>query len=265
MLTRTSNPDQYYVAGRNVPAFYNGMATGSDWMSAASFISMAGALSVQGFAGLAYVMGWTGGYLLLAVFLGPYLRQFGAYTIPDFLGARYGGNTARVIGVVGAIACSLMYLIAQVTGVGFIVARFIGIDFNVGVFLGLIGVLFCSVLGGMKSVTWTQVAQYIILIISLPRARRVPVVADLLDPDPRADLRPAPAAEQRARHRGHARRQGEGDARALEEGRRRGQRQDQGGRPAGGRGGEAQGPGRAGHAPGDGAGRRATTPSSAAT
>ena len=166
VLTRTSNPDQYYVAGRNVPAFYNGMATGSDWMSAASFISMAGALSVQGFSGLAYVMGWTGGYLLLAVFLGPYLRQFGAYTIPDFLGARYGGNMARVIGVVAAIACSLMYLIAQVTGVGFIVARFIGIDFNIGVFLGLIGVLFCSVLGGMKSVTWTQVAQYIILIIS---------------------------------------------------------------------------------------------------
>jgi cation/acetate symporter len=166
VLTRTSNPDQYYVAGRNVPAFYNGMATGSDWMSAASFISMAGALSVQGFSGLAYVMGWTGGYLLLAVFLGPYLRQFGAYTIPDFLGARYGGNMARIIGVLAAIACSLMYLIAQVTGVGFIVARFIGIDFNVGVFLGLIGVLFCSVLGGMKSVTWTQVAQYIILIIS---------------------------------------------------------------------------------------------------
>ena len=166
VLTRTSNPDQYYVAGRNVPAFYNGMATGSDWMSAASFISMAGALSVQGFSGLAYVMGWTGGYLLLAVFLGPYLRQFGAYTIPDFLGARYGGNLARIIGVVAAIACSLMYLIAQVTGVGFIVARFIGIDFNIGVFLGLVGVLFCSVLGGMKSVTWTQVAQYIILIIS---------------------------------------------------------------------------------------------------
>jgi cation/acetate symporter len=166
VITRTSNPDQYYVAGRGVPAFYNGMATGSDWMSAASFISMAGALSAQGFSGLAYVMGWTGGYLLLAVFLGPYLRQFGAYTIPDFLGARYGGDTARVIGVIGAIACSFTYLIAQVTGVGFIVARFIGIDFNIGVFVGLLGVLFCSVLGGMRSVTWTQVAQYIILIIS---------------------------------------------------------------------------------------------------
>src|SRR5919109_3649292 len=166
IITRTSNPDQYYVAGRGVPAVYNGMATGSDWMSAASFISMGGALSAQGFAGLAYVMGWTGGYLLLAVFLGPYLRQFGAYTIPDFLSARYGGVTPRVIGVVAAIICSFTYLIAQVTGVGLIVARFIGIDYNIGVFVGLIGVLFCSVLGGMKSVTWTQVAQYIILIIS---------------------------------------------------------------------------------------------------
>src|SRR5499426_1523952 len=166
ILTRTSNPDQYYVAGRGVPSVYNGMATGSDWMSAASFISMAGALSAQGFAGLAYVMGWTGGYLLLAVLLGPYLRQFGAYTIPDFLGARYGGNTARVIGVIAAIACSFTYLIAQVTGVGLIVARILGIEFNIGVFVGLIGVLFCSVLGGMKSVTWTQVAQYIILIVS---------------------------------------------------------------------------------------------------
>jgi cation/acetate symporter len=135
-------------------------------MSAASFISMAGALSAQGFAGLAYVMGWTGGYLLLAVFLGPYLRQFGRYTIPDFLGARYGGNAARVIGVLAAILASFTYLIAQVTGVGLIVSRFIGLDFNVGVFVGLIGVLFCSVLGGMRSVTWTQVAQYIILIIS---------------------------------------------------------------------------------------------------
>ncbi len=166
ILTRTSDADQYYVAGRGVPAIYNGMATGSDWMSAASFISMAGTLSVQGFSGLAYVMGWTGGYLLLAVFLGPYLRQFGAYTIPDFLGARYGGNAARLVGVFAAILCSFTYLIAQVTGVGLIVSRFIGLDFNVGVFVGLIGVLFCSVLGGMRSVTWTQVAQYIILITS---------------------------------------------------------------------------------------------------
>src|SRR5512147_337033 len=166
IVTRTSEADEYYVAGRGVPAFYNGMATGSDWMSAASFISMAGALSVQGFSGLAYVMGWTGGYLLLAVFLGPYLRQFGKYTIPDFLGSRYGGNIPRLIGVLAAILASFTYLIAQVTGVGLIVSRFIGLDFNIGVFVGLIGVLFCSVLGGMRSVTWTQVAQYIILILS---------------------------------------------------------------------------------------------------
>jgi cation/acetate symporter len=111
-------------------------------------------------------MGWTGGYLLLAVFLGPYLRQFGAYTIPDFLSERYGGHAARIVGVISAIICSFTYLVAQVTGVGLIVARFIQIDYNIGVYLGLAGVLFCSVLGGMKSVTWTQVAQYIILIIS---------------------------------------------------------------------------------------------------
>jgi cation/acetate symporter len=172
IVTRTSDADQYYVAGRGVPAIYNGMATGSDWMSAASFISMGGALSVQGFGGLAYVMGWTGGYLLLAVFLGPYLRQYGKYTIPDFLGSRYEGNIPRLIGVLAAILASFTYLIAQVTGVGLIVSRFIGLDFNVGVFVGLIGVLFCSVLGGMKSVTWTQVAQYIILITSY----MVPVV-----------------------------------------------------------------------------------------
>jgi cation/acetate symporter len=166
ILTRTSNPDQYYVAGRGVPAVYNGMATGSDWMSAASFISMAGLISAQGYFGLGYVMGWTGGYLLLAVFLGPYLRQFGAYTIPDFLGARYGGDAARIVGVVAAIVCSFTYLVAQVTGVGLIVARFIQIPYDYGVYIGLAGVLFCSVLGGMRSVTWTQVAQYIILIIS---------------------------------------------------------------------------------------------------
>ena len=192
ILTRTSNPDQYYVAGRGVPSVYNGMATGSDWMSAASFISMAGALAVQGFGGLAYVMGWTGGYLLLAVFLGPYLRQFGAYTIPDFLGARYGGNLARIIGVVAAITCSFTYLIAQVTGVGLIVSRFIGLDFNIGVFVGLLGVLFCSVLGGMRSVTWTQVAQYIIL----PRFKGVWYAAvnfaPLLPLDTRPDQCPRP-------------------------------------------------------------------------
>ncbi len=166
IMSRTAKVSEYYVAGRTVPAFFNGMATGSDWMSAASFISMAGALYGLGYDGLAYIMGWTGGYVLLAVFLGPYLRKFGQYTIPDFLGARYGGHAARSLGVIAALATSFTYLIAQVTGVGIITSRFLGLDFNVGVFVGLGGILVCSLLGGMKAVTWTQVAQYIILIIA---------------------------------------------------------------------------------------------------
>ena len=166
ILSRTARPDQYYVAGRGVPAFFNGMATGADWMSAASFISMAGALYATGYDGLAYVTGWTGGYVLLAIFLAPYLRKFGAYTIPDFLALRYGGNAARVVGLLMAIGASFTYLIAQITGVGIIMGRFLGMDFNVGAFVGLAGILVCSMLGGMRAVTWTQVAQYIILIIA---------------------------------------------------------------------------------------------------
>ena len=166
VLSRTAKPDQYYVAGRGVPAFFNGMATGADWMSAASFISMAGALYATGFDGLAYVTGWTGGYVLLAVYLAPFLRKFGAYTIPDFLALRYGGNAARVVGLLMAIGASFTYLIAQITGVGIIMGRFLGFDFNVGAFVGLAGILVCSMLGGMRAVTWTQVAQYIILILA---------------------------------------------------------------------------------------------------
>jgi len=166
ILSRTARPDQYYVAGRGVPAIFNGMATGADWMSAASFISMAGALYATGFDGLAYVTGWTGGYVLLAIFLAPFLRKFGAYTIPDFLALRYGGNAARAVGIVMAIGASFTYLIAQITGVGIIMGRFLGLDFNVGAFVGLAGILVCSMLGGMRAVTWTQVAQYIILIIA---------------------------------------------------------------------------------------------------
>ncbi|HEY7140535.1 MAG TPA: sodium:solute symporter family protein [Methylomirabilota bacterium] len=166
VLSRTAKPDQYYVAGRGVPAFFNGMATGADWMSAASFISMAGALYATGYDGLAYVSGWTGGYVLLAIFLAPFLRKFGAYTIPDFLALRYGGNAARVTGLLMAIAASFTYLIAQITGVGIIMGRFLGMDFNVGAFVGLAGILVCSMLGGMRAVTWTQVAQYIILILA---------------------------------------------------------------------------------------------------
>ena len=172
ILSRTTDAAEYYVAGRRVPALYNGMATGADWMSAASFIGLAGTLYLQGYGGLAFVMGWTGGYCLVALFLAPYLRKFGEFTIPDFLAARFGGNLPRLIGVVAAILCSFVYLVAQLYGVGLITARLTGVDFVVGIFLGLGGMLVCSFLGGMRAVTWTQVAQYIIIVI----AYLVPVV-----------------------------------------------------------------------------------------
>lgn len=171
-MSRTSDASEYYVAGRRVPAVYNGMATGADWMSAASFIGMAGTLYLTGYGGLAFIMGWTGGYCLVALFLAPYLRKFGQFTIPDFLGARYEGNLPRILGVIAAILCSFTYVVAQIYGVGLITARLSGVAFEVGVFVGLAGILVCSFLGGMRAVTWTQVAQYIILII----AYMVPVV-----------------------------------------------------------------------------------------
>src|SRR6186713_283757 len=166
IMSRTVDPAEYYVAGRRVPAFFNGMATGADWMSAASFIGMAGTLYLAGYDGLSFVMGWTGGYVLVALFLAPYLRKFGQFTIPDFLGARYGGNIVRSIGIFAAILCSFTYVVAQIYGVGIITSRFTGLEFGVGVFVGLGGILVCSFLGGMRAVTWTQVAQYIILIIA---------------------------------------------------------------------------------------------------
>jgi cation/acetate symporter len=171
-MSKTAEVSEYYVAGRRVPALFNGMATGADWMSAASFIGMAGTLYASGYDGLAFVMGWTGGYCLVALFLAPYLRKFGQFTIPDFLGARYGGNIPRLIGVIAAIICSFTYVIAQIYGVGLITSRFTGLEFGIGVFVGLAGILVCSFLGGMKAVTWTQVAQYIILIV----AYMIPVV-----------------------------------------------------------------------------------------
>ena len=171
-MSKTAEVSEYYVAGRRVPALFNGMATGADWMSAASFIGMAGTLYLTGYDGLAFVMGWTGGYCLVALFLAPYLRKFGQFTIPDFLGARYGGNIPRLIGVLAAILCSFTYVIAQIYGVGIITSRFTGLEFTLGVFVGLAGILVCSFLGGMKAVTWTQVAQYIILIV----AYMIPVV-----------------------------------------------------------------------------------------
>jgi cation/acetate symporter len=171
-LSRTGLVSEYYVAGRRVPALYNGMATGSDWMSAASFIGMAGTLYLLGYDGLAFVLGWTGGYVLVAILLAPYLRKFGAYTVPDFLGARYGGNVARFCGVIVLMSASFTYVVAQIYGTGIIASRFLGMSFELSVFVGLAGILVCSMLGGMRAVTWTQVAQYIILII----AYLVPVV-----------------------------------------------------------------------------------------
>ncbi|MDX9862128.1 MAG: sodium:solute symporter family protein [Rhodospirillales bacterium] len=171
-LSRTMELSEYYVAGRAVPALYNGMATGADWMSAASFISMAGGLYLAGYGGLGYVLGWTGGYVLVAVLLAPYLRKFGQFTVPDFLGVRYEGNTARFMGVVVLFSASFTYIVAQTYGIGIITSRFLGIPFEFAIFAGLVGILVCSMLGGMRAVTWTQVAQYIILII----AYLVPVV-----------------------------------------------------------------------------------------
>ena len=172
IMSRTTDAAEYYVAGRRVPAMYNGMATGADWMSAASFIGMAGTLYLTGYSGLAFIMGWTGGYCLVALLLAPYLRKFGQFTIPDFLGERYGGNLPRFIGIVAAILCSFTYVVAQIYGVGLITSRLTGVAFELGIFLGLGGILVCSFLGGMRAVTWTQVAQYIILIV----AYMIPVV-----------------------------------------------------------------------------------------
>ena len=172
VMSRTNDAAEYYVAGRRVPAIYNGMATGADWMSAASFIGMAGTLYLTGYSGLAFIMGWTGGYCLVALFLAPYLRKFGQFTIPDFLGARYDGNLPRLLGIIAAILCSFTYVVAQIYGVGLITTRLSGVPFEIGIFLGLGGILVCSFLGGMRAVTWTQVAQYIILII----AYMIPVV-----------------------------------------------------------------------------------------
>jgi cation/acetate symporter len=170
---RTSSADEYYVAGRRVPAFYNGMATAADWMSAASFISLAGALYLQGFSGagsqaggLAYVMGWTGGFCLVALLIAPHLRAMNLYTLPDFFSQRYGGRWPRLIAAWAAILCSFTYVIAQIYGIGLIASRLTGVQFEIGILLGLGGVLLCSFLGGMRAITWTQVAQYIILLIA---------------------------------------------------------------------------------------------------
>ena len=154
----------FYVAGRGVPASANGMATAADWMSAASFISMAGLISTMGYAGGVYLMGWTGGYVLLALMLAPYLRKFGHFTVPDFVGDRYDSNVARLVAVVCALFVSFTYVAGQMRGVGVVFSRFIEVDINTGVVIGMAIVFVYATLGGMKGITWTQVAQYWVLI-----------------------------------------------------------------------------------------------------
>jgi cation/acetate symporter len=163
-MSRVKETQSFYVAGRGVPAIANGAATAADWMSAASFMGMAGSISFLGFDGSIYLLGWTGGYVLLALLLAPYLRKFGQYTVPDFVGARYYSETARVVAAVCAIFVSLTYVAGQMRGVGIVFSRFLNVDVTVGVIVGMVIVAFFAVLGGMKGITWTQVVQYFVLI-----------------------------------------------------------------------------------------------------
>ncbi|MCL1469329.1 sodium:solute symporter family protein [Argonema antarcticum] len=164
--SRVKGSADFFVAGRGVPSIANGAATAADWMSAASFISMAGLISFLGYDGSVYLMGWTGGYVLLALLLAPYLRKFGKYTVPDFVGDRYYSNIARLVAVVAAIFVSMTYVAGQMRGVGIVFSRFLQVDVNTGVIIGMAIVAFFAVLGGMKGITWTQVAQYGVLIVA---------------------------------------------------------------------------------------------------
>jgi cation/acetate symporter len=164
--SRVATTKGFYVAGMGVPAHFNGMATAADWMSAASFISMAGLISFMGYTGAMYLMGWTGGYVLLAMLLAPYLRKFGKYTVPDFVGDRYYSNVARVVALICAIFVSLTYVCGQMRGVGIVFSRFLEVEVTTGVFIGMIIVFIYAGLGGMKGITWTQVAQYCVMIVA---------------------------------------------------------------------------------------------------
>ena len=163
---RASTTKEFYVAGHDVPPILNGMATAADWMSAASFLSMAGLIAFLGYGGSVYLMGWTGGYVLLALLLAPFLREFGKFTVPDFVGERYYSKLARVIAVVCALMVSFTYIAGQMKGVGVAFSSFLGVPFNVGIFIGGLIVFIYAVLGGMKGVTYTQVAQYVVLIFA---------------------------------------------------------------------------------------------------
>ena len=164
--SRAGSTKEFYVAGGGVSPLANGMATAADWMSAASFISMAGLISFMGYDGAVYLMGWTGGYVLLALLLAPYLRKFGKFTVPDFIGERYYSKTARIVAVLCALLVSFTYVAGQMRGVGVVFSRFLEVDINTGVIIGMIIVLFYAVLGGMKGITYTQVAQYCVLIFA---------------------------------------------------------------------------------------------------
>ena len=166
ILSRTMAVEAYYVAGRSVPPVFNGMATAADWMSGASFVAMAGGIFIAGHSYMAFIVGWTGGYILVATLMAPYLRKFGCYTVPDFIGTRYGGKLARFCAIVVLVVASFTYVTAQITATGTIAARAFQIPFEAGVWFGLAGILVCSMLGGMRAVTWTQVAQYIVLIFA---------------------------------------------------------------------------------------------------
>lgn len=169
---RAGSTKEFYVAGGGISPLANGMATAADWMSAASFISMAGIISFAGYDGAVYLMGWTGGYVLLALLLAPYLRKFGKFTVPDFIGERYYSNTARTVAVFCALIVSFTYVAGQMRGVGLVFSRFLEVDIDTGVVIGMIIVLFYAVLGGMKGITYTQVAQYCVLIFAF----MVPVI-----------------------------------------------------------------------------------------
>jgi len=164
--SRASTTGEFYVAGKGVHPIANGLATAADWMSAASFISMAGIISFNGYDGSVYLMGWTGGYVLLALLLAPYLRKFGKFTVPDFIGDRYYSNVARVVAVLCALIVSFTYIAGQMRGVGLVFSRFLEVNINTGVIIGMFIVLFYAVLGGMKGITYTQVAQYCVLIFA---------------------------------------------------------------------------------------------------
>ncbi|MCZ7647022.1 MAG: cation acetate symporter [Planctomycetota bacterium] len=166
IVSRAKTTGGFYVAGHGVPAVFNGMATGADWMSAASFLSMAGLISFMGYDGCVYLMGWTGGYVLLALLLAPYLRKFGKFTVPDFVGDRYYSNAARLVALICAIFVSFTYVAGQMQGVGIVFARFLGVEVTWGVVIGMFIVFFYATLGGMKGITWTQVAQYCVLIVA---------------------------------------------------------------------------------------------------